>query len=143
MKGLLGSDSVTMHRGSTSNTPAHLQQRACGALAESRRPFEAGVKASLHTVGPSMLLALYHDCSPAGECVAIDQQLARFAQPLIRWQEREGSSKQEKRGWRTWRGGGGGRQVYTSSVGAASLCGRNKRVKGEGVEVGEGVGGVT
>lgn len=106
-----------------------------------------------------MLLAPYHYCSPAGECVAIDQQLARFAQPLIRWREREGSSsKQEKRGWggggESEKGGGGGRQVYTSSVGAASLCGRNKRVKvvregrrggssgsGGGVEGGRGRGG--
>lgn len=77
-----------------------------------------------------MLLALYHYCSPAGECVAIDQQLARFAQPLIRWREREGSSssKQEKRGWGVEELEGWP-QVYTSSVGAASLCGRNKRAE--------------
>lgn len=89
----------------------HLQHvrsgEGAGPLPESRRPlwsWREGESPLLHSSGPSMLLALYHYCSPAGECVAIDQQLARFAQPLIRWREREGSGKQEKRGWwgRRW-----------------------------------------
>lgn len=100
--GLFSSGSVRMRRRSTSSTSAaESAQTPCRSLGA---PSEAGVKASLHSSTPSMLLALYHYCSPAGECGAIDQQLARFAQPLIRWREREGSGKQEKRGWwgRRW-----------------------------------------
>lgn len=54
--------------------------------------------------------------------MAIDQQLARFAQPLIRWREREGSSssKQEKRGLggggRSWRKGEEGGVRFTQAV---------------------------
>lgn len=108
--------------------------RAQTMLPEPRRPFEASVKASLHSTGPSMLLALYHDCSPAGECVAIDQQLVRFAQPLIRWREREGSSsKQEKRGWGVEEGGEGGvRFTQAVSEPPLSVEGANERSWGGG-----------
>lgn len=135
--GLFSSGSVRMRRRSTSSTSAvESAQTPCRSLAA---PSEAGVKASLHSSTPSMLLALYHYCSPAGECGAIDQQLARFAQPLIRWREREGSGKQEKRGWwGGWGGGGGASGLHKQCRSRLSLCGRNKRAGGVGGGGGRG-----
>lgn len=81
--------------------------------------------------------------------MAIDQQLARSAQPLIRWRERRQRQTREKKLRLGGSAGGcvgrGGDVRFTQAAVEPRLSGRNKRVEGGSGGGGgwRGGGGVT